>query len=168
MWAALYDPRMLRIVALALSSPEARSLEERHSAEVTVRYGGGDTDPPLDAAPFEPPRGAFFVAFLDVDGGEREPVGCAGFRPLDAEPATAEIKRMFVVAEARGRGIARALLARLEDVAVERGYSSLWLETGTAQPEAMALYESEGYDAIPNYGEHRDEPRTRSYAKRLV
>jgi GNAT superfamily N-acetyltransferase len=135
------------------------------SAEIVVRYGGEEFEPPLDAAFFERPDGVFLVAFLEVDGGDEVAVGCAGIRRHDA--TTAELKRMFVAEAARGRGVARALLARLEDEAVALGYDELWLETGTAQPEAIALYESEGYEPIPNYGKYRDDPRSRCYAKRL-
>jgi GNAT superfamily N-acetyltransferase len=102
----------------------------------------------------------FVVARLDG-----EPVGCAGIRRLDDERC--ELKRMYVADEARGRGVARALLARLEDEARALGYRQLWLETGTAQPEAIGLYESAGYEPIANYGAYADDPRSRCFAKRV-
>lgn len=151
---------MLRLVPTPLAAPVARALEAAMSAEIVVRYGGEEFEPPLDAAYFEPPDGVFLVAWLDGDA-----VGCAGIRRLD--PATCELKRMFVDEAARGRGVARALLSGLEEAAVGLGYSWLRLETGTEQPEAIALYESAGYRPIENYGAYKDDPRSRCYAKPL-
>jgi GNAT superfamily N-acetyltransferase len=136
------------------------------SAEIVVRYGGEEFEPPLPAELFEPPAGVFVVAWLEVDGGDEVPVGCAGIRRI--ADGRGELKRMFVAEDARGRGVARALLGRLEDEASELGYGELWLETGTEQPEAIALYESSGYEPIANYGAYADDPRSRCYAKRLT
>ncbi len=136
------------------------------SAEIVVRYGGEEFEPPLDASRFQPPNGTFVMAWLETDGGDEVPVGCAGIRRHDDR--TAELKRMFVVESARGRGVARALLARLEEEASALGYVELWLETGTEQPEAISLYESEGYEPIPNYGHYADDPRSRCYAKVVI
>jgi GNAT superfamily N-acetyltransferase len=77
-----------------------------------------------------------------------------------------EVKRMYVVPEARRRGISRLLLRGLVDEARALGYAELWLETGTAQPEAMALYESEGFEPIPSYGQYKRYANSRCY--RLV
>jgi GNAT superfamily N-acetyltransferase len=120
----------------------------------------------MDAGVFEAPHGCFVVAFLEADGGDLVPVGCAGIRRHDE--AIAELKRMYVADEARGRGIARAILERLEEEAVALGYSTMWLETGTEQPEAISLYESHGYEPIPNYGSYKDDPRSRCFARRLT
>jgi len=89
----------------------------------------------------------FIVAYQDG-----KPVGCGAVRPLDEE--CAEIKRMFVLPEHRGQGIARTILAELEKRASARGYRLLRLETGTRQPEAIALYTATGYREIPPYGEY--------------
>lgn len=143
-----------------ISDPVARRLEAEMSAEIVVRYGGEEFEPPLETSYFESPDGVFVVAWLDD-----EAVGCGGIRRLDA--ATCELKRMFVAEAARGRGVARALLGRLEDEARSLGYSCLWLETGTEQPEAIGLYRSAGYEPIANYGQYRDDPRSRCFAKPL-
>lgn len=63
-----------------------------------------------------------------------------------------EIKRMFVLPEHRGRGVAGAVLAALEAWAAELGYARCRLETGKMQPEAIRLYQKSGYQTIPNYG----------------
>ena len=160
---------VLRLVSSSLSRPEARALERACSEDIRIRYGGDEPEEELDAAPFDPPTGAFVLAYLEVDGGDLLPVGCGGIRGVDgaAEP-TCELKRMFVAPEARGRGIARALLERLEDEARGLGYTMVWLETGTEQPEAISLYESHGYESVAGFGRYKDEPKSRSFGRTLV
>lgn len=159
---------MLRLVLTPLSAPDARALERACSHDIMVRYGGEEPEGPVDEAEFSPPTGAFVVAYLDVDGGDRAAVGCAGIRAVPDAPSTCELKRMFVAPEARGRGIARSLLERLEEEAVALGYTSMWLETGTEQPEAIALYESHGYEPIGGFGRYKDEPKSRSFGRSLA
>jgi putative acetyltransferase len=105
-------------------------------------------------------RLTFFVA----RAGDR-PVGCAALRELD--PRTGEIKRMFVLDESRGRGIARRLLLAIEVKARALGYSALRLETGPRQPEAVALYRSAGYEPISPYGEYVGNPVSQCFEKRI-
>lgn len=158
---------------MALDNPTARSLVAQLDAELAQRYGGDETID-ADAAQFRPPEG-FFVLVM-VDG---EPLGCGGFRPLGPtaslpegreppQPRIAELKRMYVRPDARGLGLGRRLLTHLETTAAAAGYTHLWLETGTVQPEAMSLYESAGYTPIPGFGQFADSPRSRSYAKPLA
>jgi len=149
-----------------ITHPDALRLVEEVQAEYVVRYGGRD-DTPYDVAEFEQPRGAFFVAYR-----AGVPVATAAWRRRDDVEAlgtrvTAEVKRMYVAPSARGHGLARRLLARLEVTAAAVGCEAMVLETGTAQPEAMALYESSGYARIDNFGHYRDSPRNRCYGKRL-
>lgn len=87
------------------------------------------------------------VCYLD-----EKPVGIGAFKKY--EPGTAEIKRMFVLPEFRGQGIALQILQRLEKWAAEEGYSKCILETGKKQPEAIKLYHKAGYKNIPNYGQY--------------
>lgn len=103
---------------------------------------------PADVAP---PCGAFLVAYLDGAA-----VGCGGVRRH--EEGVGEIKRLWVHPAARGRGVARALVAQLEDEALRLGYEALVLETGLRQPEAIRLYESLGYGRRPLYGRYQDSP----------
>jgi GNAT superfamily N-acetyltransferase len=134
---------------------DALPLVDALSAELTARYGGG---PASVAHPeqFLPPYGVFLVA---SDGGVD--LACGGVRRL--EESIGEVKRMYVVPSARGRGISRLLLQALVGHAVEIGYAELWLETGLRQPEAMRLYESEGFVSIARYGQYKDEPESRCY-----
>ena len=97
---------------------------------------------------------------------EREkPAGCAGFRRYDAQRA--EIKRVFIRGEYRGRGLSRELLARLEQAAKEQGYSYLLLETGEELVPAMALYRAAGFEIIPNYAPYENMPESVCMKKRL-
>ena len=75
-----------------------------------------------------------------------------------ADPQVAEIKRMYVIPEARGRGIARQVLIALEAEAQQLGVSRLVLETGLRQVEALALYRRAGFVEIPLFGEYIDSP----------
>ncbi len=80
------------------------------------------------------------------------PVGCGAIKPLTKNDM--EIKRMFVSANFRGKGIASNILKELETWAKELNYTSCILETGTRQKEAVALYKKCSYKIIPNYGQY--------------
>jgi GNAT superfamily N-acetyltransferase len=135
----------LRIVPVAFAA--AADLVAELDADLVVRYGGGGDPVHAPAGEFDGPGGQMLLATLGA-----EPVGCVGLRRLDHE--TAELKRMFVRPQARGRGIARALLAACEQAAVDLGYRHMWLETGTMQPEAVALYLSSGYEPVADFGQY--------------
>jgi len=81
-----------------------------------------------------------------------EAVGCGAIK--EYSEGEAEIKRMFVRPERRGRGIAKSILSELEMWANELGFSECILETGLKQPEAIGLYQKSGYETIPNYGQY--------------
>jgi GNAT superfamily N-acetyltransferase len=117
--------------------PDTQQLVERINAYYVDIYGGRDRDP-TDAEQFVPPAGLFLVGYLDG-----VPVACGGWRRRP--DATVEIKRMYVADEARGRGLARAMLAELERTAAGAGAQRIVLNTGYRQGEAMALYQSSGY-----------------------
>jgi ribosomal protein S18 acetylase RimI-like enzyme len=118
-------------------------------------YGGPDTAP-VDPAQFRRPRGAFFLGYSEgtavVMGGWRMHAGVAAVLGRRA----AEIKRMYVVKAARGRGLARAMLTHLEETAAAAGADAMVLETGYQQPEAIALYRSAGYGDVPRFGHYVD------------
>jgi GNAT superfamily N-acetyltransferase len=129
--------------------------------ELLERYGVPDADPDdLSADHLAAPHGVFVVAWVDGVA-----VGCGGVRRYDA--TTGEIKRMYVLPELRRRGISRVVLEELEARARAIGYARLVLETGTRQPEAIALYESAGYESIEPYGFYKTSPTSRCFAKSL-
>ena len=130
------------------------------------RYGDVDVTP-VDPAEFSPPLGHFVVGY--VDG---VPVACGGWRAHDVaehslRPGDAEIKRMYVAETMRGRGLARLVLASLETAAREAGRKRMVLETGLRQPEAIGLYQSNGYARIDNFGVYRHHPESLCFAKDL-
>jgi len=87
------------------------------------------------------------VAYVD-----EKVVGCGAFK--EYAPQVAEIKRMYVRENLRGRGIAGKILSELETWAKELSFSECVLETGLKQPEAIGLYQKSGYEIIPNYGQY--------------
>lgn len=152
-------------------SPVAQALSDAANAVTAIRYGSPDQTP-LRFEEFDPAQGGvFLVCYL----GDR-PVGCGGFRradihsanPLDAARPTAEIKRMYVEESVRRTGIGRRLLAALEAAAVQQAYARLVLDTGSKQTEAMALYESAGFEPIPGYSIYRCSPHNHAYGKDLA
>ena len=97
---------------------------------------------------------------------EGKPVACGCFRDAEIN-ASVEIKRMFVVSEMRGRGIAAVVLTELEKWAGELGMSQAILETGINQPEAIALYTKLGYCQIDNYGPYININESLCMSKKL-
>jgi len=94
-----------------------------------------------------------------------ELLGSIAFRVI--APGHAEIKRMFVRAEARGNGVGRRLLEALEDAARQRNVERISLETGIRQPEAIGLYRASGYRDCPPFGTYRTDPLSLFMTKRL-
>ena len=156
----------LRLDPAAFTDRDAQALVEEVQAEYVQRYGGPDVSPIEDGV-FDPPRGAFF---LGREGGVAVAMGGwrlrTDVRPWGLAPA-AEVKRMYVAPAARRRGHARAVLAHLERTAREAGARVMVLETGTEQPEAIAMYTSSGYQRIDNYGYYSWSPKSRCFGKPL-
>ncbi|WP_210480895.1 GNAT family N-acetyltransferase [Naasia sp. SYSU D00948] len=139
---------------------DAAALRTAQRAELDARYGSDDHEPGT------PPSAGDITVFLvarDADTGTA--VGCGGLRDLGN--GAAEIKRMYVVPERRGTGVAVAILRALEAQARDRGVHSLLLETGTEQPDAMRFYEREGYERIPNFGPYAGSEISVCYARSL-
>jgi GNAT superfamily N-acetyltransferase len=140
---------MLSFRAVPMDREPAASLAEAFKEEIRVLYDGLAVDaaemPSARPAELGPPAGVFLVGF---DDGER-PVCCGGVKRLD--DVACEIKRMYVVPEARGAGRARELLTALEDAARELGYAVARLDTGPRQPHAERLYRAAGYAPIGNF-----------------
>ncbi|MGH3623884.1 MAG: GNAT family N-acetyltransferase [Sciscionella sp.] len=146
--------------------PDTAKLVAELQQEYVVRYGGPDATS-VGIEEFAAPLGLFLVGY--VDG---VPVCCGGWRGRTEDgqfaDGDAELKRMYVVEGFRGGGLARELLAELERTARAAGRRRLVLETGTRQPEAIALYESYGYTKIPKFGVYRDAEGSRCFAKTLT
>jgi len=124
-------------------------------------YGEADIGPTREAPMFVPPDGIFLV--LRDDAGRA--IGCGGIARFDDRRG--EVKRMYVVPEARGRGLGRRLLEELEAQARALGYTGVVLETGDRQPEALGLYESAGFARIPCYPPYDSRALSLCFEKRL-
>ena len=136
----------------ALDTPTALQLIAALNAELDRRYPEeGAKHFRLDASEVAPDRGVFLVAYADG-----EAVGCGAVRMN--EPGVAEVKRMYVRPEWRGRRVASRILAALEQHAMRLGAHQIVLETGERQSEALSLYRRAGYVEIPRFGEYLDSP----------
>lgn len=102
--------------------------------------------------------------FVIYDGDT--PVGCASFKHY--EEGVAEVKRVFVRKDYRGRGLSKLLMEQVESKATEQGYQSLILETGKPMLPAIGLYTSLGYQVIDNYGQYKNMPRSICMSKRIA
>ncbi len=136
---------MLKIIRTTSEHPDFRQLVALLDQDLAIRDGDDH---------------AFYAQFNKVDKinhvllafWEMQPVACGAIRAFD--PDAVEVKRMFVLPEHRGRGIAAAVLSELETWASQLGYVRCILETGKKQPEAIRLYQKSGYQIMPNYGQY--------------
>ncbi|MFE3182473.1 GNAT family N-acetyltransferase [Streptomyces violascens] len=159
----------MNIHQLGYDHPDAVKLNDQVQLEYAERYGDEGDITPLDAAMFLPPRSLYLIAY-DAEG---RPVATGGWRSQDANEENyhdgdAELKRMYVVPEARGLGLARRILAALEADARAAGRTRMVLETGIKQPEAIALYASTGYEPCEKFGHYRTYDTSRCFAKPLT
>lgn len=143
------EGKVLEIVQVSMSDPQLLRLIDLLDAFQTVLY------PPEsnNATPPQQMKNMQASAWLAKFDGES--VGCAC---LVVHQGLAEIKRVYVDPNARGAGIASALIRRLEEEARARHLTKLWLETGVRQPAAIALYEKLGYRHTAAFGNYGDDP----------
>ncbi len=148
-----------------VDSPEALALQAAMAIEVAALYDDDSPPNPLDAAEVAPGHGAFLL--IEEDG---RVIGCGALRrlPESVLDDAAELKRMYVVPEARGRGVARVVLEALEVEARSLGVARIVLETGEQQPEAIALYTRAGFEVIPRFGEAWTPPLSVFMGKQLA
>jgi putative acetyltransferase len=151
----------VEIERVSFAGEVAQALAARLEAELLGTYDGvpGSGGLPSPGI-FDPPTGSFLVGRAGS-----KPVACGGVCRYDER--TGELRRMYVVPTARGRGLSRILLGALEDEARGLGYEALRLETGNLQHAAIGLYRSAGYEPIDSYGPFVDDVRSRCFEKRL-
>ena len=160
-------PGGLVVSPVEFTDPRVQRLVEEVQAHYVLIYGGPD-DSPVDPDEFRPPRGFFALGTEDgeglaMGGWRRRPDLSGAFDGADV----AEVKRMYVAPSGRRRGHARRVLTFLEDTARRAGVEVLVLETGTMQPEAIALYEASGYQPTVRFGHYADSELSRYFGKRL-
>lgn len=161
---------VVELVEVPWDDADVVALRAEAVADLGRRYGGDE-----DAKEVIDPASIVVTLLARVDGVA---VGCGSVRDVSGTDdrrgrgashpaATGEVKRVYVLDGYRGRGVARRLMGELERVARQAGFRQLVLETGTAQPEAMALYPALGYEQIEAYGRYAGEADQRCYGKRL-
>jgi len=141
----------VEIVAVDPEHEDARYCLAEYVAELNRRsHRGFDPSVGATALPHEvrPPAGEFFVAYL-----HGEPIGCGAVKHHAGAPA--EIKRMWIAPSARGLGLGRRLLERLEACARDGGARIAHIETSAVLGEALALYRSAGWVEVAAFN---DEP----------
>ena len=144
----LFKASAVRLQVVNPRTRGARSCLEHYFAELAVRFDAGfDPTRGISASADEltPPRGYFVLATL-----HGEPVGCGA---LKCHRAFGEVKRMWVAQSARGLGIGRRILERLEALARRRRIPVLRLETNKTLTEAQALYRASGYREVKPFNE---------------
>ncbi|CAD5990021.1 GNAT family N-acetyltransferase [Agreia sp. COWG] len=138
-----------QIAPVDYDHPDAERLRREQRRELDERYGSDDHEPGT------PPSASDVAVFLVARDADGRAIACGGLRPLDDATVGAhsvEVKRMYVTPEARGTGVATAVLRALEAAAATLGAHRVVLETGTEQPDAIRFYEREGYESIPLFG----------------
>lgn len=133
----------IALVRTTTDDPRFRGLGAELDADMARRF----SDTSLQLMPHDPVDG--LPTAVIALAGDRA-IGCGCLRPI--EPTTVELKRMFVLAELRGRGIAARLVSALEDWARELGYARVAVEAYVLQRDVIALYRRLGYESIPAFG----------------
>lgn len=155
------EPLSLSIAAEPFDSPDAQRLIAGLDAGLAALYPPEQRfGPNLKREHLEAGRGVFLVA---RDGARA--VGCGALRLLDA--TTAEVKRMYVEPDQRGKGIGWSVLDSLEAAARQMGVQRLVLETGVHQKAAIALYRRAGFAPIDCWGEYAAAPTSACFQKQL-
>ncbi|MGQ4483339.1 bifunctional helix-turn-helix transcriptional regulator/GNAT family N-acetyltransferase [Streptomyces sp. SAS_276] len=145
--------RLLRLAGVTVAlvdgaAEDARACLDAYAADIDARFPEGfDKTDLVRPEEVTGDAGAFFVAYE-----EGRPVACGALRTL--EPGTGEIRHVWVHPDARRLGLARRVLAELEQAAVEHGFTVVRLDTHAALTEAQAMYRACGYAEIPAYVDH--------------
>jgi len=142
--------------------PEAACLLRAFHEEQVSRYGFADPFE-LSAGEYTTPHGVFAVAYRGV-----LPVGCGGYRWFDRVAGTVELKKLYVIPEARVRGTGRGLFSWLERQAIAAGATRAILETGVRSSAALRLITEAGYEPVDRYVEGRDPAINLAFARSLT
>ncbi|MER6583322.1 GNAT family N-acetyltransferase [Nonomuraea sp. NPDC001023] len=158
------DNATFTVRSLPFDHPAAEALRAAMQEEMGRRYADR-----LAADPGHLPAGmavrAESVLFTGIAFDAERPVGHVLLRRLGDE---VELKRMYVAPSHRGSGVARSLLAAAEEAAGAPGARRVVLQTGDRQPDAIRLYEREGYTRIPIFPPYTSMPHSTCFEKRIV
>jgi len=149
---------MIKIVRTNSDNQDFISLVKHLDADLAERDG-------LDHSFYAQFNKIAKIKYVIVAYENNKPMGCGAIK--EYAPNAMEIKRMYTSPESRGKGIATKVLTELEGWATELSYEKCILETGKKQPEAIALYEKNGYKRIPNYGQYAEIENSLCFEKVL-
>ena len=139
--------------------------EFRHFYAVTEAYYSRIVGGKENRAGFVPFNASAGIPDVLLAYADDQPVGCAGLKRYSNTDA--EVKRLWVEPEYRGRHIASGLMEQIEEKARTNGYRRIVLQTRPIMPDAVALYTKRGYTLIPNYPPYDKLPGAVCYAKAL-
>jgi GNAT superfamily N-acetyltransferase len=146
------------IIPLPADSDEITEMTTALHQDLEIIYGKGKPEEFIE-------DNKEMLIFFAVKDENFKSLACGALKHFDDK--TAEIKRMYVKNEFRGKGLSKLILKRLEETAYNMSYRSIILETGLKQRAAMLLYEKSGYTKITPYGRHKDDPDSVCYEKKL-
>jgi GNAT superfamily N-acetyltransferase/predicted kinase len=152
---------MITMRQVAFDDADARALWADQQTELLERYGEPDLESDID------PDGVIASLVGSTDDGTAIATALVRWSPYGTGAGSAEVKRLFVLAEHRGHGHSRVMMGAIEVAARRAGATRLVLETGTEQPEALALYAAIGYYRTPNFGAYKGEPNSICFARDL-
>jgi len=150
---------MITVRRVRPDDPDAHRLWKAQERDLAERYD----EPDLVLETEFPTLVGSWVGYA-VDGTAVASVVARWSPYRETRPGDVEVKRVWVDPAHRGHGHARVMMGVVQTAAARAGATRLILETGTGQPEAMALYEALGWSSMDNYGEYQDEPESRCYA----
>ena len=153
-----YNLKMLELLRVDADHPDFQQLVRKLDEELALRDGD-------DHAFYAQYNKMDMIRHVVLAYRDSEPVSCGAIKAYNAN--TVEVKRMYTEKERRGNGIAVEVLKELERWALELGYQTCILETGIKQPEAIRLYEKQGYTLIPNYGQYAEIHESKCFEKHL-
>ena len=156
------DAEEVVFVARRTDHHDAAALLDAFFQEQVGRYGFAESVD-LDPDTYDEPNGLFVVIYR----GDR-PVGCGGCRRFGQCGDTFEIKKTYLIPEARGCGLGRQLLDMLENAAFGWGARRTILETGVRNVAALGLFTSHGYAPMARYVASRDPEINRAFEKNLT
>jgi putative acetyltransferase len=150
---------MIKIAHTDSNNPDFHKLVVLLDFDLTSRYGEIQNQ-------YNPYNKIESLNTVVIAYSEDQPIGCGCFKQYDKD--SIEIKRMIVIPELRGTGIAKQILLELEKWAIEKGFSKSILETGIKQPEAIRFYSKLGYKKIENFGQYVGNPNSTCLSKNLA
>jgi putative acetyltransferase len=157
-WCVPKKKQMIKLVRTDSENQDFIGLVKYLDAELAERDG---EDHPFYAQYNKIDR----IKYVVVAYEDQKPLGCGAIK--EYEPNVMEVKRMYVSPASRGKGIATRVLTALENWAAELAYEKCILETGKKQPEAIGLYQKNGYFLIPNYGQYAGIENSVCFEKEL-